>query len=190
VGIFGLKIGIRVRDSGVLESLLSRIPVGWAPLESVSVDRLYSVVTPTTRRPNLRHLCVLYGDHGRLIRTEQLEDLLEYFESDLDLYIAANSREILFIHAGAVNWKGHTILIPGRSQTGKTTLVAEFLKSGAAYYSDDFVAIDHFGRVHSYPRDLSVRESEIRRVRPEDLGGDAGPASSSLNGSLHRICAR
>src|ERR1700732_1577297 len=81
--IFGLKIGIRVRDPGVLAPLLSRFPVGWAPLESVSVDRLYSVVTPTTRRPNLRQLCVLYGDHGRLIRTEQLEDLLEYFASDL-----------------------------------------------------------------------------------------------------------
>jgi hypothetical protein len=182
VGIFGLKIGIRVRDPGVLESLLSRVPVGWVPLESASVDRLYSVVTPTTRRANLRHLCVLYGDHGRLIRTEELEDLLEYFESDLDLYIAANSREILCIHAGAVNWKGHTILLPGRSQTGKTTLVAEFLKSGAAYYSDDFAAIDQSGHLHSYPRDLSVRgESEIQRVRPEDLGATrAQPAAVSM----------
>jgi hypothetical protein len=100
-----------------------------------------------------------------------MEDLLDHFESDLDLHIAANSQDRLFIHAGAVSWKGHTIMIPGRSHTGKTTLVAEFLKSGAAYYSDDFAAVDHAGYLHPYPRDLSIRtESDgCKRVSPEEF---------------------
>jgi hypothetical protein len=169
--IFGVRIGIRVGDPSVLEAVLSRVPAGWTRLQSAMVDRLYSVVTPLIHRRNVRHLCVLYGDHTRLIRTERIEDLLEYFESDLDLHIAANSQDRLFIHAGAVSWKGNTIVIPGRSYTGKTTLVAEFLKAGAAYYSDDFAAVDHAGYLHPYPRDLSVRTQSkgSKRIRPEEF---------------------
>jgi len=178
-----VRIGIRVTDRLVLESLLSRVPVGWTRLQASGVDRLYSVVTPLVRRRNVRHFCVLYGDHTRLSRTERIEDLLDHFESDLDLDIAANSQDRLFIHAGAVSWKGHTIVIPGRSHTGKTTLVAEFLKSGAAYYSDDFAAVDHTGCLHPYPRDLLVRTESngSRRVPPEEFrAARAQPGPISL----------
>ncbi len=167
-----MRVGIRVSDPLVLESVLSRVPAGWIRLQASVVDRLYSVVTPLVRRRNVRHFCVLYGDHTRLCRTERIEDILDHFESDLDLHIAANSQDRLFIHAGAVSWKAHTIVIPGRSHTGKTTLVAEFLKSGAAYYSDDFAAVDPAGYLHPYPRDLSVRTqcNGFERIRPEEFG--------------------
>jgi hypothetical protein len=181
--VFGVRIGIRVCDPLVVESVLSRVPAGWTRLESGVVERLYSVVTPLSHRHNVRHLSVLYGDHTRLIRTERMKDLLDSFESDLDLHIAANSQDRLFIHAGAVRWRGHTIMIPGRSRTGKTTLVAEFLKSGAAYYSDDFAAMDRAGNVHPYPRDLSVRtqSSGSERIRPEEFGAArAHPGTISL----------
>src|SRR5438445_1898429 len=183
--VFGVRIGIRVSDRLVLEAVMSCVSVGWTRLPSDVVDRLYSIVTPLIHRRNVRHLCVLYGDHTRLSRTERIEDLLDYFESDLDLHIAANSQDRLFIHAGAVRWKGHTILIPGRSHTGKTTLVTEFLKFGAAYYSDDFAAVDHAGDLHPYPRDLSVRTQSngSERVRPEEFGAvraQPGPISLVL----------
>jgi hypothetical protein len=104
---FGLRIGLRVNDPSGLEPLLSRVPLSWTRLESAAVDRLYSVVIPIAPRRNLRRFAVLYGDHARLIRTERLEDLLDFFESDLDLHIAANSPDRLFIHAGAIGWKNH-----------------------------------------------------------------------------------
>jgi hypothetical protein len=180
---FGLRFGLRVNDPSVLESLLSRVPPCWTDLGSATVDRMYSVLAPTAPRRNLRHFGVLYGDHTRLIRTERLEDLLEFFESDLDLHIAANSQDRLFIHAGAVRWRDHTVLIAGGSRTGKTTLVTEFLKSGAAYYSDDFATIDHSGYVHSYPRNLSVRtqDNTCKKFRPEEFGAArAEPAPISM----------
>jgi hypothetical protein len=181
--VFGVRIGIRVNDPLLLESALSRVPAGWIRLQESVVDRLYSVVTPLVRRRNVRHFCVLYGDHTRLSRTERTEDILDHFESDLDIHIAANSQDRLFIHAGAVSWKGHTIVIPGRSHIGKTTLVAEFLKSGAAYYSDDFAALDHTGCLHPYPRDLSVRTGSngSKRVPPEEFrAGRAQPGPISF----------
>ena len=180
---FGLRIGLRVNDPLILESLLSRVPECWTRLESAVVDRMYSVVIPIAPHRSLRYFGVLYGDQTRLIRTERLEDLLDFFESDLDLHIAANSHDRLFIHAGAVRWKYHTVLVAGRSQTGKTTLVREFLKSGAAYYSDDFATIDHSGYLHSYPRDLSVRtqDNACEKLRPEEFGAvRAEPALISM----------
>ena len=159
----------------MLASLLARVPGAWTRLEAAAVDRLYSVVTPIVVRRNVRQFCVLYGDHTRLVKTERFEDLLADFESDLDLHIAANSQERLFIHAGAVRWKDHTLLIPGRSQTGKTTLVSEFLKNGAAFYSDDFAVVDRSGHLHAYPRDLTIRiASGARKVSPAYYG--AAPA--------------
>lgn len=148
VEVFGLKIGFRVRDPLLLDSVLARIPAGWTPLEAAGIDRLYSVVTPTLHGSNVGPLCVLYRDHTMLTRTERLGDLLEDFESDLDFYIAANSQAPLFVHAGAVKWKQHTILVPGSSGSGKTSLVAEFLRAGASFYSDDVAIIDRSGYLH------------------------------------------
>ena len=169
---FGLRVGIRVLDPQLLNSLISRVPGHCRLLNSAEVDRLYSVVTPAVIRRNVRPMYFLYGDHGRLSRTERFEELLDSFESDLDFYISANSPETLFIHAGAVRWKEHAILIPGRSRSGKTSLVAEFLRAGASYYSDDLAIVDRSGYLHPYPRPLSVRiaDDASRRVRPEDLG--------------------
>jgi len=170
--VFGVRVGIRVNDPLVLDSVLSRVPAGWTQLEAAVVDRLYSVVTPLVWHRRVEcDICVCSMVTARLNRTERIEDMLNAFESDLDLHIAANSEDRLFIHAGAVSWKGHAIVIPGRSHAGKTTLVAEFLKSGAAYYSDDFAAVDRSGYLHPYPRDLSVRTASkgTRRIGPEEF---------------------
>jgi hypothetical protein len=66
----------------------------------------------------------------------------------------------LFIHAGAVGWQGQAILIPGRSFTGKTTLVEALVRAGATYYSDEFAILDQEGRLHPYPLPLSIRGTE------------------------------
>jgi hypothetical protein len=67
------------------------------------------------------------------------------------------------------------ILIPGRSFSGKTTLVAELLRVGATYYSDEYAVLDAKGMVHPYARPLSVRDNGKRvRQPPEVLGGESG----------------
>jgi hypothetical protein len=63
-----------------------------------------------------------------------------------------------FLYAGVVAWQGHAIVFPGRSLSGKTTLVREMLRLGATYYSDEFAVVDNSGLVHSFPRPLGIRE--------------------------------
>ena len=69
------------------------------------------------------------------------------------------------------------IIIPGRSFSGKTTLVAELIRAGATYYSDEYAVLDSQGRVHPYLKPLSIRENGTQDQTDysvEELGGKAG----------------
>jgi hypothetical protein len=99
------------------------------------------------------------------------------FQSDLHLFVAELARRRVFLHAGVVGWCGRAILIPGRSFSGKTTLVTELIRVGATYYSDEYAVLDASGRVHPYPRPLAIREDKSgrpTRYPVEALGGVAG----------------
>jgi hypothetical protein len=76
-----------------------------------------------------------------------------------------------------VGWKGKAIVIPGHCRVGKTTLVMELVRAGAAYYSDEYAVFDARGRVHPFPVRMDERdESGIHRRRylAESLGGVSG----------------
>ena len=98
-------------------------------------------------------------------------------QSDLHSQVAAQAREMLFVHAGVAAWKGRAIVIPGRSFSGKTSLVAALVRAGAAYYSDEYAVFDTLGQVHPYAKPLSIRgeSGQARSQCPvESLGGHAG----------------
>jgi len=71
--------------------------------------------------------------------------------------VAGNSREKLFIHAGAVSWKGKGLILPAHSNSGKTSLVIELCKLGAHYFSDEYAVLDSDGLLFPFPKHLSVR---------------------------------
>ena len=62
-----------------------------------------------------------------------------------------------FVHAGVVDAGGCGIVIPGRSYTGKSTLVAELVRLGATYVSDEYAVLDPSGLVHPFAKPLSIR---------------------------------
>jgi len=83
----------------------------------------------------------------------------------------------VFVHAGVVGWKGQAIVIPGRSYSGKSTLVAELVRAGATYYSDEYAVLDSRGRVHPFDKPLELRdEGQFRqtKVTAAELGGHSG----------------
>lgn len=175
---FGVSAGVRVSDASALEAVRALLPPGWMRSPRAAVNRLYSLRTGGyghgrgTRRFNL-----LYRNSVLLARSLRLEDVYNVLESDLRLYVAERATRRVFVHAGVVSWEGRAILIPGRSFTGKTTLVAELVRAGATYYSDEYAVLDARGRVHPYARALAVREGDgLRRMRRtvEELGGHAG----------------
>src|SRR5947209_3709992 len=175
---YGLRIGVRVTERGVLEKLQDHLPPGWKHSQSPIVDQLYSLrVGGSGARPGTRQFHLLYGGSARLARTVDLDEAFERLESDLQLLVAALARRRVFVHAGVVGWRGQAIVIPGRSLSGKSALVAALVQAGATYYSDEYAVFDDRGRVHAYPRPLSLREvpgERPRRCRAEALGGRTG----------------
>jgi hypothetical protein len=172
---YGVRIGIRLSQADALEQVLRCLPPGWKPAVSRVVDHLYSlIVGGQGPRPGIRRLHLLYSGPMRLAREQELAPVLELLESDLQLRIAESARRRIFVHAGVVGWRGQAIVIPGKSFSGKSTLVAALVRAGAVYYSDEYAVLDLAGRVHPYPKPLSIRDENGRSVlkqTAEELGG-------------------
>ncbi len=175
---YGVRVGIRSNDATVLERVCAHLPAGWQNSATPLVDRVYSImVGGAGPRANVRRFSLLYGDHLRIARSTNLDDVFERLESDLRLFVAELTRQRVFVHAGVVGWKGKAIVIPGRSYSGKSTLVAALVQAGATYYSDEYAVFDAKGLVHPFSKPLEIRaEGEFKqsRVTIADLGGKAG----------------
>jgi hypothetical protein len=175
---YGLRVGIRVKNEADLESLPSVYPPAWQRADSPRVDLLYSLIVGGPRlRSGVRRFHLLYRNSLQVARTLEFDHLLTAFESDLQLRVATLAPRRIFVHAGVVGWKGHSIVMPGRTLSGKSTLVAALVRAGATYYSDEYAVLDGRGRVHSYARPLSLRQGEVgqpKRFLASDLGGSVG----------------
>lgn len=174
---FGTRIGVRATRADALPLLLERLPPGTKPAPGASVDRLYSFFAgddaPTR---GVRRLNLVYANMERLARSSRRDLVVEAFETDVRRYVAEWARHRLFVHAGVVGWRGRAIVIPGRTYTGKTTLVAALVKAGAQYYSDEFAVFDRQGRVHPFSTPLGIRGEGARQFpqTAEALGGTRG----------------
>jgi len=175
---YGRRIGIRVNNPEVLAQLPDCLPPGWKRVGSPIVEHLYSLlVGGNGGGGNVRRFNLLYAGSGRLARTMDIEEVFESLESHLHLTVAEAARDRLFVHAGVVGWRGKAIVLPGRTLSGKTTLVAALVRAGAAYYSDEYAVFDAGGRVHPYPKALSIRDGNAarpRRAPAAALGGLPG----------------
>lgn len=89
-----------------------------------------------------------------------LKKLFKFFDTIIRISVGESAKDLVFVHAGVVGWKGHAIVLPGDSFTGKSTLVAELVRNGAEYYSDDFAIIDKDGLVQPFARAISMRTDD------------------------------
>ena len=118
-----------------------------------------------------------FADGGVLAVRTTVVEATETVLSDLELWVAERARNRVFVHAGCVAVEGNAILLPGRSMSGKSTLVAALVRAGGDYYSDEYAVLDSKGLVRPYPRLLAIRPYDgvgARRVPIEELGGRVG----------------
>ncbi len=175
---FGVKLGVRVNTPEALDVITPHLPFGWQVAATPVVDHLHSVIMAgaSTRR-GVRRYNLLYSGSWRAVRTLEPDELLHRLARLLDFHVAVQTPERLFVHAGVVGWQGRAIVIPGRSLSGKTTLVKALVETGATYYSDEFAVLDGDGVVHPHPRPLNIREGAVGPGTPtpvEEIGGQVG----------------
>lgn len=80
-------------------------------------------------------------------------------------------RELLFIHAGAVEVGGRASILIGPPGAGKTSIVGMLLRRGAAYLSDEVAVIDpKAGVVHPFTLPLAVKPWTAKAMGPLPAG--------------------
>ena len=154
----GVRIGIRVSSPEILDRIEGVLPLHSKPARGPRVGSLYSLIVSGTKvGSKTRRFNILYADVKRLARTTDTDEALEALEDHLQLYVAEHAPRRVFVHAGVVGWRGKAVVIPGRTMTGKSTLVKALVEAGATYYSDEYAVLDKRGRVHPYARPLAMR---------------------------------
>jgi hypothetical protein len=150
---FGVGFSVQADAPGLLEESRLRMPPGWRPGLAGSPRRAYVLAhAPDGVR--------VEAEGATLSQGLSHPGALDVLESDLQLFVAQHSRDFVFVHAGVVGVGGRALVLPGTSGAGKTTLVRALLKAGATYYSDEYALLDSRGRVHPYPRALSIRPED------------------------------
>jgi hypothetical protein len=105
----------------------------------------------------------LLADDVVIASGDQAMDLVPSLVNALDEAVIQHLTTLRAVHAGAVLLNGRALLLPGSTHAGKSSLVAELLRRGAEYLSDEYALIDVEGKVHPYPRPLLLRNGSPKQ---------------------------
>lgn len=145
---FGVAAEVISDDRELFDRLPAILPPGWCAPNG----------TPTTVRFGLMRDGTITLDGSEVSRAAgDRTTALAMLGSTVRHHLAQHAPARVFVHAGVVCAGGVGIVIPGSSYSGKTTLVAELVRAGATYYSDEYAVVDAAGMIHAYAKPLSVR---------------------------------
>jgi hypothetical protein len=173
VEAYGAQLAVSAPDPEILERLLAGLPLGWkrAQLDPEQVEWRFSVAAAPGAGYRVRD-----GD-GTETTVADLDLALGLMRLQMRRFVGYHAEDLVFIHAGVVAHRERAIVVPGHSFSGKSTLVAELVRAGATYYSDEYAVLDADGLVHPYREPLVMRDMAARRrvsLTAEELGGEAG----------------
>src|SRR5919197_1026456 len=115
---YGVRIGVRVNETAILKGVSARMPPGSRPASYQTVDHLYSIIAGEEERDSkVRRLSLAYWNILRISRSQRFAEVLDAFESHVQLTVAEYARRRVFFYAGVVGWRDRAILIPGLSHS-------------------------------------------------------------------------
>ncbi len=165
---YGTSVALELEDPRFRHRLRGVLPAGARVRTTEEPQARFRVERDRASGYRLRR------DGKRIVaRTSTLRALADGLESKLDFAVARRAEEVLFMHAGVVTVGDRAIVLPGRSHSGKSTLVRALVRAGARYLSDEYAVVDDRGWVWPYPKALQIRNGNgaVERVPIEELGG-------------------
>lgn len=174
---YGVRVGFYFADPDLIEEFKAQLDFYLPDPKRREIDYSRAQCRFGIGR-NRRFDYVFYRGRRKVSEADNRDGMVKFFLSLVRVWIVERARGLVFVHAGVVAWKGAAIVIPARSFAGKTTLVAELVKLGAEYYSDEYAVIDAGGMVHPFVKPLSMREPGGDRTQSdvpvEYFGGRTG----------------
>lgn len=106
-------------------------------------------------------------------------------------HLLCQQQDGVALHAGAVVRRGRTILLPGQSGFGKSSVVAWLVKQGFSYLTDELVFLpdDGSSRLIPFPRPLCLKAGSAALVSAMLPDGDAAHLLYENQGAVvpHRL---
>lgn len=169
---YGVSFEVRTPNSLMLQQVADALP--WAvPVRASPYPALRRYSIADAAGPGY----TLTADEQSIACAHELDEIVERLESDARLAVAERNPQRVFVHAGVVGWRGKAIVLPGRSFAGKSSLVAELVKQGASYYSDEYAVCGDDGCVYPFAKPIDLRahgETRQKRIEVGALGGRYG----------------
>jgi hypothetical protein len=151
---FDVRVRVTVDNPEVLEQVRSLLPPHARPCPVEDASESFGILTDDNGSYRFER-----GD-SPVSRGLDLRFALLLMEAQLRIYVGLHTPGKIFVHAGAVEYGGTALVIPGMSFAGKTMLATALVQAGAAYLSDEYAVIDEAGLVHPFAKPLSIRDSE------------------------------
>jgi hypothetical protein len=170
---YGVPFRLSAESGTLLDLMKGHTPHGSVPRKRLPANARRFALRRTRRKQGYE----VFADEALLLDAEALDDALIQLGGHMMIHVAEHAPEYVFLHAGVVAWEDRALLLPGISHAGKSTLVAELVRAGATYYSDEFALLDSQGRVHPFARDIRMRRpgAPDQVLLPlEQLDGRAG----------------
>ena len=93
-----------------------------------------------------------------IIENADVYDLIYFLEKDITVELQKIRKDLLFIHAAALEYKGRACMIVAPSGSGKSTTTWALLHHGFGYLSDELAPIElSTMRVSAYPHALCLK---------------------------------
>lgn len=174
--VYGVLIEVRTNHFDLLGEIEKLLPAA-AKRERSKTDTADFTFAVIWDERNER-IGEFYRNIERNVCEGDTDHSLRRLETSIRLTIAEFAPNLVFVHAGVVAIGNAGVIIPGSSNTGKTTLTAALVRAGAIYYSDEYAIFDENGWIHPFPKPLSIREPWAFGMQVdyavETLGGRAG----------------
>ncbi len=154
---YGVTVAIGVRNPELLPRIRELLPPDWRDCDPADAEDHFALVTHDAGEYRIWWDDGTASGSGTVSGSVDVEVALHVLDSRLRRHVALKAPNHIFVHAGAVAYGGRAVLIPGMSFSGKSTLVAELVRAGATYYSDEYAVLDQDGLVHPYAKPLSMR---------------------------------
>lgn len=173
---YGVRIGVEANQEGILKKVKKILSVELPERHKLVENKFINHIFSLSHTKNGGYRLDKNGEN--VFSGVSESDITRYVGREIRITVAEFARKKVFLHAGAVGYKDRAIIIPASSFSGKTTLVAELIKKGALYYSDEYAVLDEEGLVQPFPKMLSVRgiidEYTQLDFPAESFGGKAG----------------
>jgi hypothetical protein len=169
---FGVRVEVTLDEIELRGSVQEILPPGWIPCDAADATGRFALRQTGTDSYEVSVAGAPWLEHATL------DMALGMLDAQIRIFVAANARDRIFVHAGVVAHHGMALAIPGESFSGKTTLVSALVERGATYYSDEFAVLDGEGGVHPYPRRLSIRASHAGATQERHVGELGGVAAA------------